>query len=165
MVPGRVLNQTGCPGCQGDEKDVGLHANPGGTQGSGWRRCARIGQADVQVRERDREHRRGERAAPEAGGGKPDQSLTERWARPPARGRRHRRGRLVRPRRISPPSRGSGTAAAAPAAGSPHVSPLPRNCGRRRITLPWQRPRRVSAGRAAAAAVPGTGFQAHPRPD
>lgn len=32
MVPGRVLNQTGCPGCQGDEKDVGLHANPGGTR-------------------------------------------------------------------------------------------------------------------------------------
>lgn len=32
MVPGRVLNQTGCPGCQGDEKDVGLHANPRGTR-------------------------------------------------------------------------------------------------------------------------------------
>lgn len=68
----------------------------------------------------------------------PDRSLTERWAHPPARGRcrRRRRGRLARPRRISPPSRGSGAVAAAaaaaaatPAAGSPHVSPLRGTAG------------------------------------
>lgn len=61
MAPGRVLNQAGCPGCQGDEKDAGLRANPGGTQGSG-RRCARIGQAAIQVREwaRSRAQERGE---------------------------------------------------------------------------------------------------------
>ena len=98
--------------------------------GSGRGTCVRSGRAGVG---RERLRRR-----------EPDRSLTERWARPPARGRRcRRRGRLARPRRISPPSRGSGAAAAAPAAGSPHVSPLPRNTGRRRVTPPCQRPRRV----------------------
>jgi hypothetical protein len=89
-----------------------------------------------------------------------DRSLTEHWARPPARGRRRRRrDRPARPRRICPPSRGSGPAAAAPVAGSPHVSPLRRN--RRRVTPPWQLRRRVPAGQAVAPAVPGSVSQAH----
>lgn len=113
-----------------------------------------------------------ERASPRtrgessSGGGQPDRSLTVRWARPPVQGRRCR-GRLARPHRISPPSRGSGDAAAAAlAAGSPHVSPLPRNSGRGDVTLPWQQPPRwFPASQAAAAAVPETCSQAHARLD
>lgn len=98
--------------------------------------------------------------------GQPDRPLTVRWARPPGRGRRRRRrrrGRLARPRCISPPCRGSGDAAAAAAlaAGSPHVSRLPRNSERRDVTLPWQRPPWFTADEAGAATVPETCPPAH----
>lgn len=83
-------------------------------------------------------------------------SLTERWARPPARGgrrRRRRRGRLARPRRISPPSR----AQEPPPLPPPRGLLMSRRCrgtaGAARHS-PMAAASSVPAGRAAAAPEP-----------